>query len=554
MKLSLSRIKAALLVPVAGILLSGCSIGSGASAAGGGTAASWPGYPALWNAGQGVDRPFAVLLCDFSDDTTIPSGLEDQVRQFLTLQGLGTGNMVDYYANVSYGKLSLAGDRVYGWYQPSQKLSSLGGANNRGERVQDCANSVPAGDVDFSRYYGVIMVTNTVNDGGACWTGQGSMSIHGQSYPLACVVFDPKSLFTAFAAHEIGHGLGMPHSFDSVSSQPCGNGGAEYGDPWDIMSAQCTFEFGGAAGYNPWNSNTYDGPGVDVPNLLAMQWLPGQSITTYTPGEQQHIVTLAALSHPTAAQALTVKIVPDPATPGDYYTVEYRQQDGWDAGVPQNAVLIHEVRNAPTTLPDLNPAPYSYIERDGSSGGQCVYSPRNCSFTTGASWIDPQSNTMVRVLGIDPQAGTATLSVGPLSLISPVPDVRIDAPSDGAHVVAGLPFQLVSTATDADGSTPLPAQDVTWTDNGTTIGHGATLLTSLSTIGGNSITVTGTDPSTHLSTSASIALIVDPAATPAPTPAPTAKPSPSGAPSPTPSPTPAPPSAVILSPPPVTAS
>ena len=167
--ISLSKLKAALFVPVAGIALSGCSIGSGASAAGG---APWAGYPALWGTGQGVDRSFIVLECAFSDDKTIPAGVDQQVRQFLTLQGLGTGNMVDYYANVSYGKVSLAGDRVAGWYQVPVALSTLGGPNRRWERVQDCANAVPDGDVDLSRYYGIIMVTNVVNDGGACWTGQ----------------------------------------------------------------------------------------------------------------------------------------------------------------------------------------------------------------------------------------------------------------------------------------------------------------------------------------------------------------------------------------------
>lgn len=544
MKLNLSTLKAACLIPLAGIALSGCSVGSGVSAAGGGSTASWPGYHALWQTGMGVDRSFIVLECDFSDNTTIPSGLDQQVRQFLTLQGLGTGNMVDYYANVSYGKVSLAGDRVAGWYRVPVALSTLGGANRRGERVQDCANAVPQGDVDFSRYYGVIMVTNVVNDGGACWTGQSPMSIHGQSYPLGCVVFDPKSLFTAFAAHEIGHGLGMPHSFDSVDSNPCGNGNAEYGDPWDIMSAQCTFEFAGPADYNPWSSSSYDGPGVDVPNLLAMQWLPDRNIATYTSGGAQQIVTLAALSHPTASQNLAVRIVPDPSHPADAYTVEYRQKDGWDAGIPGNAVLIHELKSPPTTLPDTNPAPYSYIQRNVATG-QCVYSPASCSWGVGSTWVDPQSNVMVRVLGIDAGAGTATVSVGPLSLFSPVPDVRIAAPSEGTHVTAGVPFELVSTATFADGQT-LPASDVVWKEGATAIGTGATLLTSLAHAGTHGITVTATDPSNHLTATAAITVYADPAPTPVPSPTP----APSGSPtaSPTPTPVPAPPTATILSP------
>ena len=279
---------------------------------------------------------------------------------------------------------------------------------------------------------------------------------------------------------------------------------------------------------------------MNVPNLLAMQWLPDQNIDTYTAGGTQQIVTLAALSHPTAAHDLTVKIVPDPSKPDDVDTVEYRQQDGWDKGIPSDAVLIHELKGPPTTLPDSNPAAYSYIERTATTG-QCVYSPANCSWQAGGVWVDPQNSVMVRVLSIDPSAGTATVSVGPLPLFSPVPDVAIKAPGDGGHVTAGSPFELVSTATFADG-TPLPASDVVWKDNGTTIGTGATLLTSLAQAGAHGITVTATDPTNHLSATAGITVDADPAPTAAPSPTP----APSG--SPTPTPLPAPPAASILSP------
>ncbi|HVS43649.1 MAG TPA: hypothetical protein VMU20_15460 [Candidatus Dormibacteraeota bacterium] len=310
------------------------------------------------------------------------------------------------------------------------------------------------------------------------------------------------------------------------------------------MSARCTFSFNGAAGYNPINAGGYDGPGVDVPNLLAMQWLPGQNVATYTAGGAEQILTLAALSHPTASRDLAVRIVPDPSKPDDAYTVEYRQKDGWDAGIPGNAVLIHELKSPPTTLPDSNPAPYSYIERSATTG-QRIYSPVNCSWQAGGVWVDPQTNVMVRVLSIDPASGTAKVSVGPLSLFSPVPDVRITAPADGSQVTAGSPFELVSAATYADGR-PLPASGVVWKDNGTTIGGGATLLTSLAHAGTHGITVTATDPSNQLSTTAAITLYASPAATAAPSPTP----APSGSPtaSPTPTPLPAPPSATILSP------
>ena len=49
----------------------------------------------------------------------------------------------------------------------------------------------------------------------------------------------------------------------------------------------------------------------------------------HTGGAQQQ-VQLAALSHPSAAGVLTLEIVAD--NPFDFYTVEFRQSDGWDSG------------------------------------------------------------------------------------------------------------------------------------------------------------------------------------------------------------------------------
>jgi hypothetical protein len=154
----------------------------------------WQSYPRLWQ--SPTEKPFLVLKCTLSDVPTVPAGLDDQIRLFLTLGGLGRGNMLDYYGDVSYGAISLAGDRVMGWYPaPFSSTSTIVG---RQERVQDCANQVPRGAVNFSDYYGIILVQNQPimhsDGGGACSEGQTSMQIQGQTYPLACVAFDNLSL------------------------------------------------------------------------------------------------------------------------------------------------------------------------------------------------------------------------------------------------------------------------------------------------------------------------------------------------------------------------
>src|SRR5262249_9665403 len=153
----------------------------------------------------------------------------------------------------------------YGWYPApfNGTEPQFAGPSHRSDRVKACANAISPSDaakIDFGSYWGVIMVTNHYLDGGACWDGQAPLQIQGKSYSLACVVFDPLSMFTAFAGHEIGHGLGLRHSFDNATHYCGGGHPGEYCDRWDIMSALGTDQF---------DSPSYPsaGPGANIPNL-----------------------------------------------------------------------------------------------------------------------------------------------------------------------------------------------------------------------------------------------------------------------------------------------
>jgi hypothetical protein len=193
----------------------------------------------------------------------------------------------------------------------------------------------------------VIVVNNAVQDGGACYVGQGTLTVNGNPYNLACVWFDPNSLKTEFAAHEIGHGLGLVHSYDdagrvcALNAQP-----GEYCDPWDVMSAQGTNQFvdrnwliaGAPSG---------GGPGMNAPNLLQMGWIPGDNQRHFQFEGDEQVFKIRALSHANRSDPLVVTVEPGVSRPFQgYYTVEYRQGDGWDKGFVTSPNSPIKVRNS----------------------------------------------------------------------------------------------------------------------------------------------------------------------------------------------------------------
>src|SRR3954447_707953 len=57
--------------------------------------------------------PWAILVVSFNDDPT-PSPSLAGYQQLFTGSGAGMMNMVDYFADMSHGKLDLSGSQVFG--------------------------------------------------------------------------------------------------------------------------------------------------------------------------------------------------------------------------------------------------------------------------------------------------------------------------------------------------------------------------------------------------------------------------------------------------------
>jgi PASTA domain len=124
-------------------------------------------------------------------------------------------------------------------------------------------------------------------------------------------------------AHELGHALGLNHSSSQL--------GGIYDNFFDIMSAMRVWKFLDAAGRE-------NGPGASGMNIENLGWLHESRIySSASPDEQA--VCLVALNRTDLQGYLMAKFSPRSVRKPFY--VEYRENTGYDAGLPGPRVLVY---------------------------------------------------------------------------------------------------------------------------------------------------------------------------------------------------------------------
>jgi hypothetical protein len=191
--------------------------------------------------------------------------------------------------------------------------------------------------VDFGPHNMVVLVVSVppgkaVNDGSVNPVRSSHTHHHG-------ILATDTSRFD-FVAHEVGHALGLDHSYGPAAFKDTWGMPGEYGHPFCVMSAQA-YGFGGSGpGGGPATAARpeYVGrcPSVNAATARARGWLDAH-ITFAMAGPPEFVI---ASRHRARRGTGTPAVVEIRAPGGDVFAVEFRGEAPWDLGQAGPTVIV----------------------------------------------------------------------------------------------------------------------------------------------------------------------------------------------------------------------
>jgi len=325
-------------------------------------------------------RRWAILLCNLNDLPPAATS-RDRYDQFFTEAGAGTESAYDYWHDMSYGTGGLGGTAVFGFFQiphSSTELLAIGGPPQRKQAFDWGIDAARAANVHLDDFDHKVVVLN------------GGGNDHGKTAGGVTFVYaDTTALEPTFMFHELGHEFGLDHSF-SDQPAPCASGDGRpgaYCDTSDIMSAMNVASFQDAM-------NRRSGPSLNAVSRKRLGWLHRSRIRSFAAVGPSEALTLAAVNRPDVDGYQMAEFTGTSrgnATASSTYTVEFREQTGWDRGLGSSNVIVHEIRSdgLVRTLTS-NPV--------GTLGA-------------GSEFVSPPPSRVVRVEAIDAPSHTARVRI-----------------------------------------------------------------------------------------------------------------------------------------------
>lgn len=293
--------------------------------------------PALGN------KPFAVLLCRFSDSAATPQGVAFYQAAFdNTYPRIG-----HYWRDVSGDQLNIDGTQVYGWYTLPNPASDYFDTSTtyptpaERSKLWDGCTSLADPEVDYTVYYGVLLVIQDWPEAKGRFGDWRQYTLDGQTriWGFAFVSATDFGTSLALIKHEMGHAFNMRHSI--------GPDGRAYVSRWDLMgniTRDCVNSFGELreAANDPIYGCIGQHPMIYHKNKVG--WLSDAQKLTLAPGANSSFtVAFHDQLQPAATHMITIEV----ANSDRQYIVESRRRRGYDRKLPEKAVILHSVEPGP---------------------------------------------------------------------------------------------------------------------------------------------------------------------------------------------------------------
>jgi hypothetical protein len=313
---------------------------------------------------QRIVSPWAILLVRFSDDTD-PLPPLTKYQDLFTSAGSGSLNMVDFFSDMSHGKLDLSGSQVFGWYTlPAKRGDYVGnvypqpnGKLNRNGLVDLARATASAAGVNLGSFAGVVV------------SGLGAVDLCGWVGGMTALC-DSYSLTPSLLGQEMGHGYGLDHARLQGSD-------ADYQDPWDVMST---------AAY-PWMQAAHPefttvGPGLNAWSMRSREWLDEMRVWSSSYEGFDETIQLRPLHRADLSGYLAAELGP--------YLIEFRVPERWDAAIPRACVLVHRFENNHSYLMPAQNGSQDMVEGDRFVVGNPA-NPFANYYSAEVTHIDPQN-------------------------------------------------------------------------------------------------------------------------------------------------------------------
>lgn len=293
------------------------------------------------------------------------------LRQLFTGEGAGQGNLVDYFLDISHGKLDISNSVVFPWQDlptdsftlgsayvgwtgmywremkilgdsgvPEEQATWIAAARTnaalRAHVKQMARDEMKQVELDVSSCSGLLFVVENL-----AW----DFGVIADGSPRNDRLF---GLDLSGAANEMGHALGLEDSIQEGT-------GEERTDYWDLMSIYSprigianSFDrsekayFAGGSEISVGKPLPFTwlrhGPGLSAANMQIMGWLDHSRVHKVNGAET---VVLRPLHRRDLPGTLVAQV--------GGYLLEFRMNEKWDAGIPKPCVLVHQVGANPST-------------------------------------------------------------------------------------------------------------------------------------------------------------------------------------------------------------